>query len=114
MRFEQQVLTKDVDIYGLAENEELIYAFFRVEWDFDIEYRSWGVKGCYSNLVNIQGEYVTVKYSEDGGDSDEVTYQFDFAEYRNNAKMEITWSAYNQLTVSALEIDLTNKTVTVS
>jgi len=114
MRFEQQVLTKDVDIYGLAENEEVIYAFFHVEWDFDIEYRSWGVKGCYCNLVDIQGEYVTVEYNEDGSNSNEVTYQFNFAEYRDDAKIKIAWSAFNQLTVSSLEIDVQSKYVEVS
>jgi len=111
MRFEQSLTHRNVSIYEAGRCLDLVWANFTVEWELDMEYRSWGVKSFGSNVLDVRGDYQLPLYYFDR--KDEITdHQFTLGGYK--IINEIALTEHGQMMVSEVEIDLTNKTVTVS
>lgn len=113
MRFEQSLTHRDVSIYDAGRCLDLVWASFTVEWELDMEYREWGVMHFGSNVLDVRGDYQLPIYDPYNGCVDELTdHQFTLEGYK--IINEIALTEHGQMMVSEIEIDLTNKTVTVS
>ena len=64
----------DIDFYGwrkgYKDNCEIEGEAY-VEWEFYVEYRSWGVKTISCYATNIEVEYKVIKWMDDGDDIEE-------------------------------------------
>lgn len=111
MKFTQRLNREDIDIEGLPPYTDIIECEFLVEWELDLEFREWGVKSAHVSIIDIQGEYTTVTYDDEGNDGPEVRHKFNRADHKVCADVE--WTDRGQLMVTSLRINLPNKIVSV-
>ena len=113
MRFEQSLTHRDVSIYDTGRCLDFVGASFTVEWELDMEYRTWGVKHFGSNVLDVRGDYQLPEYDSHSGEVEAFTdHQFTLEGYK--IINDIALTEHGQMMVSEVEIDLTNKTVLVS
>jgi len=89
--------------------ESVSASLCRVEWDFHIECRSWGVKefSCYAVEVGLD---IIVEFI-DGEDSKEVEYPVDLTEFEIDTETSSIFAGSFQ--VDSVMIDLGIKDITV-
>lgn len=91
MTYTTKLLTRDIDIDGLEEKYpelrkvkyDVSDASAVIEWEVELEHRSWGIKGIYVNVTKLNGT-ITVEILDDNGDAkEEKEIEFDLSDFRN-------------------------------
>lgn len=91
MTYTTQLSTRDIDIDGLEykcpELKKVAYeisdASAVIEWEVELEHRSWGVKGIYVNVTKLNGT-ITVEILDDNGDVKEnKEIEFDLSDFND-------------------------------
>ena len=106
--------TRDVDIWGLAENVEVAGVRFVIDWEVQIETREWGIKDFSPIVTNVAGEYDIETVDSNYEITNRETVEFDFEPYRENCTFAAELTQYRQLSVERLEIELDKKSLEVS
>ncbi len=91
MTYTTKLLTRDIDIDGLEykcpELKKVAYeisdASAVIEWEVELEHRSWGVEGIYVNVTKLNGT-ITVEILDDNGDAkEENEIEFDLSDFND-------------------------------
>lgn len=89
MNFTTRLTTRDINIDGieyklpeLKKTEfEITDADATIEWEVELEARSWGIKGIYVNILKLNGT-ITVEIYDDNGDvKEEKEIEFDLSDF---------------------------------
>lgn len=90
MSFITKLSTRDIDIEGLEykcpelkqAEYEITDASAVIEWEVELEHRSWGIKGIYVNVTKLNGT-ITVEILDDNGDAkEEKEIEFDLSDLK--------------------------------
>lgn len=111
MTYTTKLTTRDIDIdgvkYKLPELKKVAYeisdASAVIEWEVELEHRSWGIKGIYVNVTKLNGT-ITVEILDDNGDAkEEKEIEFDLSSFRNecdfSGDIDGSGIAINDLTI---------------
>lgn len=91
MTYRTKLLTRNIDIDGLEykcpelkkTEYEVTDASAVIEWEVELEHRSWGVKGIYVNVTKLNGT-ITVEILDDNGDAkEEKEIEFDLSDFND-------------------------------
>lgn len=94
MNYTTKLLTRDIDIGGLEykcpelnnANYEITDASAVIEWEVELEHRSWGIKGIYVTVTKLNGT-ITVEILDENGDAkEEKEIEFDLSDFNNKCE----------------------------
>lgn len=89
MTYTTKLLTRDIDIDGLEYkcpelkkvNFEITDADATIEWEVELDHRSWGIKGIYVKVTKLSGT-ITVEILDGNGDvKEEKEIEFDLSDF---------------------------------
>ena len=91
MNFTTRLTTRDIDIDGieyklpeLKKTEfEITDAEAIIEWEVELEARSWGIKGIYVNILKLNGTITVEIYDDEGDAKEEKTVEFDLRDFND-------------------------------
>ena len=110
MTYTTKLLTRDIDIDGLEykcpelkrTEYEVTDASAVIEWEVELEHRSWGVEGIYVNVTKLNGT-ITVEILDDNGDAkEENEIEFDLSDFNDcdfNGDIDGNGISINYLTI---------------
>ncbi len=99
MNFTTTLSGADVSIYGLdhhidklrglqnGSDYEIEPGTFQVSWTFEVETRSWGVKGLSWYVTDITGTFDVIYFDENGDEKEMETIEFAFEPFQENTDM---------------------------
>ena len=91
MTFITKLTTREIDIDGIESklpelkkvNFEITDADATIEWEVELDHRSWGIKGIYVNVTKLNGT-ITVEILDDNGDAkEENEIEFDLSDFND-------------------------------
>lgn len=91
MTFITKLTTREIDIDGIESklpelkkvNFEITDADATIEWEVELEHRSWGIKGIYVNVTKLNGTIAVEIYDDNGDVKEEKEIEFDLSDFRN-------------------------------
>lgn len=110
MTFITKLTTREIDIDGIESklpelkkvNFEITDADATIEWEVELEHRSWGVEGIYVNVTKLNGT-ITVEILDDNGDAkEENEIEFDLSDFNDcdfNGDIDGNGISINYLTI---------------
>lgn len=110
--------TSDISVWN-HPYDDITSAVLKVEWEFQIEAREWGIKGLGISIKRVYGELEVEKYpNEDAEYPDEETVDFDTNEngdgdWKIETEIQVENPFVSDIFPNEVEIDWEKRKVTV-
>ena len=91
MTYTTKLLTREIDIDGIESklpelkkvNFEITDADATIEWEVELDHRSWGIKGIYVNVTKLNGTIAVEIYDDNGDVKEEKEIEFDLSDFND-------------------------------
>lgn len=118
MKFETKISGNSVSVFNASKKNHDIETDFLIEWVYETEMRSWGVKSTYLHINKIVGE-VEVKFWEEENTADQKHLIDTDLENYDGSKWSVELDDSNlnfgsHVQPQDLDIDFASKSITVT
>ena len=91
MTFITKLTTREIDIDGIESKlpelkkteYEVTDASAVIEWEVELDHRSWGIKGIYVNVTKLNGTIAVEIYDDNGDVKEEKEIEFDLSDFND-------------------------------